>query len=304
MARGSTVPAQSGMVGGQNRREEGAARGKRLLHHLAPLARGLLLAALLGLTLLAAAVLGMEEQDLVALVSPSATEPETATAVATPTATRPKPTPTPTATMPPSSPTPSPVPPSVTPQPTVRRRIYVTSVSPRPVCTRPSGWVTYVIQWGDTLSSIARRRGTTPEILQKRNCLPNTHILAGRTLWVPRLPWSSPTPTPTSKPRTSTPPPNKTPVETPTASDTPEPSPTKATEPPPTDKPTTSPPPTNTPAPSRTPEPTATPKPTLSPTTAPSPTPLPTKPTEDPGTSSSVGAVWPAGAGTAVSADR
>jgi LysM repeat protein len=280
MARGSTIPTQSGTVRGQNRREEGAAGGKGFLHHLAPLARGLLLAAVLGVMLLTAAVLGMEEQKMVALVSPSATEPETATPVATPTATRPNPTTamatpiatrpnpthTPTETVPTSSPTPSPVPPSATPQPTVQarcvppsnwrlytvgrgeslsslawrywtsqkslveancltsyavyvgQRIYIPNVSPRQSCGRPSGWVAYLIQRGDTLSSIARQTGTTVAVLKQANCLKSDRIYAGATLWVPRLPPPTRTPRPTATRRptyTPTPTPTPTPDTTP-----------------------------------------------------------------------------------------
>jgi LysM repeat protein len=362
MATGSTAPAQSRIPRGGSRREEGAAGGRRFLQHLAPLARGLLLAVLLGLTLLAAAALGMEEQELVALSGPAATEPETATAVPTPTATRPAATPTPTEIVPTSSPALSPVPPSATPEPTVRarcvppsnwrlytvrrgeslstlawrywtdrqslvaancltssavyvgQRIYVPNVSPRQSCGKPSRWVAYTIQRGDTLSSIARRTGTNVPDLKQANCLKSDRIYAGATLWVPRLPWSPPTPTrrPTSTRR-----PTKTPVpepsETATAITSPEPTITKPTEPSPTEPlpteeptdppaPTSSPEPsqpTKTPVPTNSPEPTATPKPTLKPTTAPSPTPPPTAtPTEDPEPSPAADAAWPTAGGT------
>ena len=72
------------------------------------------------------------------------------------------------------------------------QRVYVPDVAPRQLCGRPSGWVAYLVQRGDTLFSLAGRVGTTVPALKQANCLGNDNILAGATLWVPRLPWSSP----------------------------------------------------------------------------------------------------------------
>ncbi|NUT48940.1 MAG: LysM peptidoglycan-binding domain-containing protein [Saccharothrix sp.] len=50
----------------------------------------------------------------------------------------------------------------------------------------PSGWVSYVIQPGDTLSGIAARTGTTVAELAARNCVGNPDLIyAGNTLSVP-----------------------------------------------------------------------------------------------------------------------
>jgi LysM repeat protein len=75
--------------------------------------------------------------------------------------------------------------------------IYVPNFVPRQSCSRPAGWLAYLVQRGDTLSSIARRVGTTVTALKQGNCLKSDRILAGAMLWVPGLP-SSP---PTSRPR-------------------------------------------------------------------------------------------------------
>ncbi len=72
------------------------------------------------------------------------------------------------------------------------QRIYVPDVAPRQLCGRPSGWVAYLVQRGDTLFSLAGRVGTTVPALKQANCLGSDTILAGATLWVPQLPWSPP----------------------------------------------------------------------------------------------------------------
>ncbi len=65
-------------------------------------------------------------------------------------------------------------------------KIPVTPVpTPRPV-TPPAGASTYTVKPGDTLSSIARRHGTSPGELQKLNRLPNPNqIKVGMTIVVP-----------------------------------------------------------------------------------------------------------------------
>ncbi len=329
MATGKTGLAQANMAQRQARGGEDSGGGKRFLQRLMPLLGGVLAAIVLGLTLLAAVALATQEQELVALVTASATP--SAKVMATPTATAgvswfsPSPSPRPTEAPPTLSSTPSPVPSTSTPRATVRaearcvppsnwrlytvrrgdslstlawrywtsqkslvqanclqsyavytgQRIYIPNVSPRQSCGKPSGWVSYIIQRGDTLSSIARRVGTTVAALKQGNCLPSDRILAGASLWVPRLPAA---PQPTSRPRpTSTRRPTSTPGTGPTATPT-EPPPTKSpTEPPPTEPPPTEPPPTEPPP---TKPPPTEPPPTEPPPTKPPPTEPP--PPEDP----------------------
>jgi LysM repeat protein len=248
--------------------EDDLAQEKGIFRRLRPLLAGLFAAILLGLTLLAAVFLAMQEQKLVALATSSATTSVTATDTASPTATatQPRPTPSPRRIEPSPalSPTPSAVaravsskaspaaralsskptsvPKKKTPRPTVRSQtrcvppsawrlytvqwgdtlsalawrywtnvnsivranclsshavyagqsIYLPDVLPRQWCGRPSGWVAYLIQRGDTLFSIAMRVGTTVSALQQANCLTSDKILAGASLWVPHLPWGSP----------------------------------------------------------------------------------------------------------------
>lgn len=101
-------------------------------------------------------------------------------------------------------------------------------------CGPPRGWVTYVVQAGDTLYRLSQAHGVTVQQLQNANCLgSSTLIRTGQILYVPpgptRTPVTSRTPTPTSTPTgTSTlpvpsvTPATSTPTLTATASSTPE----------------------------------------------------------------------------------
>jgi LysM repeat protein len=62
-------------------------------------------------------------------------------------------------------------------------------------CGPPAGYVKkYVVQRGDTLSSIARLYGITYTTLQRANCMgSSTTIYAGQVLWVPNIPPRYPT---------------------------------------------------------------------------------------------------------------
>jgi hypothetical protein len=54
------------------------------------------------------------------------------------------------------------------------------------VCIAPFGWVPYIIQPGDTLSSVARATGSTADGLLEANCLQNAdRIYVGDVLYVP-----------------------------------------------------------------------------------------------------------------------
>jgi LysM repeat protein len=173
--------------------------GDGLFRHLRPLLAGLLAALLIGLTLLAAVILATEEQELVAVATPSATSTAAATTTATATAAAtPAPTTTatsaPTATATPASPTPSPratepspapsftpsrVPPKKTPRPTVRA---VTR------CVPPSNWQPYTVQWGDSLSAVAWRYWTSVERIAQANCMKSYALYAGQRIYVPDVP--------------------------------------------------------------------------------------------------------------------
>jgi LysM repeat protein len=114
------------------------------------------------------------------------TEPVEPTETATPTETL---TPTETA-----SPTPTLTPPpTLTPSPTIVP------------CYPRADWPVYMVQWGDTLSSIGRLTHSTAGALMEANCLPSTRINAGQALYVPVLPPTPVTPTFTPTP-TDTPP--------------------------------------------------------------------------------------------------
>jgi LysM repeat protein len=83
--------------------------------------------------------------------------------------------------------------------------LYLPSLpTPTPcVASSPSGWGTYSVQAGDTLSSLASARGTTVEEVIQANCLSSTEIQVGQVLYLPLLPTPTPTlfPTPVPVPR-------------------------------------------------------------------------------------------------------
>lgn len=67
------------------------------------------------------------------------------------------------------------------------------SYSPSPTpCQPPSGWLSYIIQQGDTLESLAEESMVSPETLISANCLADPSLLPGGILYLPVLP----TPTP------------------------------------------------------------------------------------------------------------
>jgi len=72
------------------------------------------------------------------------------------------------------------------------------AVTPVPTPITPPGGVgfPYVVQWGDTLSSIARRFGVTVDAIVRANNLPNANMIrAGQVLIIPTLPAPGPGPT-------------------------------------------------------------------------------------------------------------
>ncbi len=104
-------------------------------------------------------------------------------------------------------------------------------------CGPPRGWVTYIVQAGDTLYHLSQVYGVTVQQLQNANCLgSSTLIRTGQVLYVPpgptRTPVTTGTPTPTSTPTgtptspgpsvTSSPTVTFTPTLTATVSSTPE----------------------------------------------------------------------------------
>ncbi len=174
-------------------------------------------------------------------------------------------------------------------------RIYLPVRPPtRVACGPPSWWVQVRVQPGDTLYKLALRHGTTVYAIMQANCLNDTYLTAGRTLFLPPLAatpirplptWTAtasatttgtPTLTPTGTavitptststatatatvPITNTATPTETPTATPTASETPPVSTPTAT---PTATATPLPPTATTPPPTDTPSPTDTPTPT------------------------------------------
>ena len=71
-------------------------------------------------------------------------------------------------------------PPTLTPLPT--------QMPPPPTnCLPPVGWSPILVQPGDTLSSLAARYGTTPELLAQANCLLTQNLAAGYTLYAPSV---------------------------------------------------------------------------------------------------------------------
>jgi LysM repeat protein len=162
--------------------------------------------------------------------------------------------------------------------------IYVPSTTPTATavpCNPPYWWITYIVQPGDTLSSLALRYNISIAQLQQANCLSTTFIYIGQILRVPPIavpltftptfiPTLIPSATPTNTPTDT---PTATPTITPESTIEPTVEPTIET-PTPTDTLTST--PTDTPTIEPTPEPpspTPTDIPTLAPTDIPTPEP-------------------------------
>jgi hypothetical protein len=62
-----------------------------------------------------------------------------------------------------------------------------------PTCQIPSGWVPYVIEPGDNLTTIAESTGSTVAALLAGNCIENPdQIFAGQSIFVPFVPGAAP----------------------------------------------------------------------------------------------------------------
>ncbi len=74
---------------------------------------------------------------------------------------------------------------TVTPGPSV-------TATPTVVCPPQAGWWLYTARQGDTLGSIAMAFGADAYLLIQGNCLLNTNITAGQTLYIPPIPTRTP----------------------------------------------------------------------------------------------------------------
>lgn len=168
------------------------------------------------------------------------------------------------------------------------------------------GWVSYLVQPGDTLFSLARKTNTTIYEIVMANCLGNGGLRYGVRILLPHtiLPTATHTPTATATPLPTPIPPQPTatntatavPTATATATDTPTITPTPSPTAPATVTTTPTPTPTASATAAATPSPTtaatatSTPTPTLTPTTSPTPSATPTAsatPTPTPTTAAS-----------------
>jgi LysM repeat protein len=172
----------------QTERKQAAGGQSHFARGLGSLANGLVAVILVGLTLLVAIVLAMGERDLVASKVPTATATATAT-VPLPTATVSVPTATPSRT-PSSTPSPVPLTPSALPSPSPSPSF---TPSPRPqssvvtYCLVPSNWRSYIVQRGESLSSLARRFSISQSTLMRANCLTSVTLYIGQRLYVPNV---------------------------------------------------------------------------------------------------------------------
>jgi LysM repeat protein len=84
-----------------------------------------------------------------------------------------------------------------TPTPTYTSTPTSTSYPPPSVrpCVPRTSWPVYIVQRGDTLYALAMATGSSVNELMLANCLPDSLIIAGQPLYVPRLPVRTPTPT-------------------------------------------------------------------------------------------------------------
>lgn len=112
-------------------------------------------------------------------LSPTHTQAQTSSPTSlplTPTAASPTPTPTQTPTLTPTL------------MPTLTTSL-TPSLSPSSTsCPHPSGWVSYLVQSGDTLAKIATRYGISASQLQLANCLLKTELLPGGLIYIPPVP--------------------------------------------------------------------------------------------------------------------
>lgn len=133
----------------------------------------------------------------------------------------------------------------------ISTRTSIAFLSPIPtiICDKPDDWIIYMVDYGDTLFSLAEDTNTTVVNLMAANCLTTNSIVVGQDIYLPYYPGSATdTPYPTSTLRTRTP--------TPTS----------------TEKPGSGNPPTSVPTTAPTSVPTIAPRPSQTPTTAPEPT--------------------------------
>ena len=89
------------------------------------------------------------------------------------------------------------------------KTVYLPTTPPlRTICGPPAGWSPYTVQGGDTLYSLASKRGTTIYQILQANCLVGVSITVGGSLYLP-APLVTATPIPTDTP---VPPPTNTPA--------------------------------------------------------------------------------------------
>lgn len=95
----------------------------------------------------------------------------------------------------------TPVPfPTLTSTPLLGQTAVALPPSPTPRCHPPANWQAITIAPNDTLQALAARYHTTPERLQRANCLTVTTLLPGTRFYVPPLPTPSASATPPPSP--------------------------------------------------------------------------------------------------------
>ena len=65
--------------------------------------------------------------------------------------------------------------------------VYAPPLPAATACVHPAGWITYIVQRGDTLFQIGLIRGVTVTTLQRGNCLDSSQIYTGQRLYVPNV---------------------------------------------------------------------------------------------------------------------
>lgn len=70
---------------------------------------------------------------------------------------------------------------TLTPSPTLTR----TSTEDTGNCEPPSGWFAYTVKTGDTLNELAAEAGIDPQALADANCLAESRLVPGSTLYLP-----------------------------------------------------------------------------------------------------------------------
>ncbi len=120
------------------------------------------------------------------------------------------------------SPTPTSIP-TISSSPTDTLELpKIPTITATPACEMPEGWVTYIVQQGEVLFTLAFNVGMTSEAVAEANCLSSNILSIGQEIWLPSFPvTATPDATNTLQPTARPNRPRGTPTRTPPPPPTP-----------------------------------------------------------------------------------